>query len=212
MIKKNYILKLFVIGTLFFIFCFTLFNFIKCKQNETYFNIWFYFIQEKNDMGQLLQFKDPEYGYLLENDKKYEMKNVILELKDIRIKIKYLRNDKKLSIYVDDFYDTKSNSNIFYSNVPNELLRKICEDIIKILNQNLLVPFGKKDIDITKDFINDIEFVFIESKSTIYSNMIINYKRDNKNKIFYFSYYNTINFDECIIDCKNSNDKKEISN
>lgn len=204
MIKRNCILKLFVIGALFFIFCFALFNSIKYKQNETYFNVWLYYLQEKNSIGKFLKIKDPEYGYLIDDEQQYKSNNIEIDLKNIRIIFKYVENKKLLDVYVLDMFNKISKNDIFYSSIPNELLKEICNDIIMIFYENLMIPVGKKNIDITKDFINNINFIFTEPKDTIYSNMIIKYKRDKKNEIFNFSYYDTISFDECIVNCKDS--------
>ncbi len=178
-------------------------NKLENEKNEIYFNTWFYMIKIKNDMGKLLQFKDPELGYRMEYDTKYKVSESInIKLKDIGILLKYIKKNKTLAIYLD-IWDRKTGKNIGYSDMPNEVLKEICSNIISILYENLLIAIEEKNsVDITKNYIDYIEFNFnIEPNENGYSIGVITYKRNEKNSLFSFDFLKESKINECIVNC-----------
>ncbi len=132
------------------------YNSAKEIKNQIYFDIWYNKILTKNELRELLYFKDLEYGYKIGDSPKYfTNEKTYITLRDFEPRFKYISENKKLDIYLN-IYDSGANKQIKYKNVSEETSKQICRDMLRLLSQNNLIINGSNDIDVT---LNHIDFI-----------------------------------------------------
>ncbi|GMO62439.1 MAG: hypothetical protein Ta2D_08880 [Rickettsiales bacterium] len=161
-------------------------------ENKIYFNLWLYTIKQKNEIGKFLKWTDFELGDQYNSDEKYKIgENSYTQLKDINIIFKYLDKNKTLEIYIR-IWDSQTKKEIEHLDVSQEVLEQISSDIFSILAQSVFVPIGEQKIDITKDFIDYINFNFILSPERVESGepigQVVFERNKEKDRIFYFDF------------------------
>lgn len=158
-------------------------------RNRIYFNIWLNQIIQKNELGKFLKWKDPHLGYQIEDSEKYAIdKQNYVTTNDITISFEYIKKDKKLNIYLNIF-NTRNAKEVRYNDMPEEIAQKICNHIALLISENGLIIDGNKDYDVTKNYIDSIQFYFLFNPDDMASGNRIGgliYKRNNKNNSFDF--------------------------
>jgi len=163
------------------------------SKDNIYFDMWLNQILHKNEVGKLLENKDPELGFVTETKFKID-EGEFLDLKMIKANIEYKKKTKTLNVYLRAF-NIKNGSDFKYSELPESTSKKICDNIMYLLGESTLLLNGKK-VDASRGYIDYINFYFLFDINEMASGEPvggITYKRSKEKGSFNFELLKSFN-------------------